>query len=70
MKMLMVLTSRNQLGDTGNKAGFQLGEFAAPCYVFKDAGADITLASSKGGRTDASRRFKDDDAAQKVLALL
>ena len=81
MKILMVLTSHDQLGDTGNKTGFWLEEFAAPYYVFKDAGADITLASPKGGQppldpssdaedaqTDATRRFKDDDAAQQVLA--
>jgi putative intracellular protease/amidase len=81
MKILMVLTSHDQLGDTGNKTGFWLEEFAAPYYVFKDAGADITLASPKGGQppldpssdsddaqTDATRRFKADEAAQKDLA--
>jgi putative intracellular protease/amidase len=81
MKILMVLTSHDKLGDTGNKTGFWLEEFAAPYYVFKDAGADITLASPKGGQppldpssdaedaqTDATKRFKGDDAAQKVLA--
>ena len=81
MKILMVLTSHDELGDTGNKTGFWLEEFAAPYYVFKDAGADVTLASPKGGQppldpnsdsddaqTDATRRFKDDDAAQKALA--
>ncbi|MEM5541625.1 type 1 glutamine amidotransferase domain-containing protein [Sulfitobacter sp. AS92] len=80
MKILMVLTSHDELGDTGNKTGFWLEEFAAPYYVFKDAGADVTLASPKGGQppldpnsdsddaqTDATRRFKDDDAAQKAL---
>lgn len=50
MKILMVLTSHDQLGDTGKKTGFWLEEFAAPYYVFKDAGADITLASPKGGQ--------------------
>ena len=81
MKILMVLTSHDQLGDTGKKTGFWLEEFAAPYYVFKDAGADITRASPKGGQppldpasdtddaqTDATARFKKDDAAQKALA--
>jgi len=81
MKILMVLTSHDKLGDTGNKTGFWLEEFAAPYYVFKDAGAEITLASPKGGQppldpssdaedaqTGATKRFKGDDAAQKVLA--
>ncbi|MEO7478745.1 MAG: type 1 glutamine amidotransferase domain-containing protein [Lysobacteraceae bacterium] len=81
MKILMVLTSHDQLGDTGKKTGFWLEEFAAPYYVFKDAGADITLATPRGGQppldpksddptaqTDATRRFKDDKAAQAVLA--
>lgn len=80
-RILMVLTSHDQLGDTGKKTGFWLEEFAAPYYVFKDAGADITLASPKGGQppldpksddvdaqTDATRRFKGDTAAQKALA--
>ncbi|KKK86779.1 hypothetical protein LCGC14_2759820 [marine sediment metagenome] len=81
MKILMVLTSHDKLGDTGNKTGFWLEEFAAPYYVFKDKGAEITLASPKGGQppldpssdnedtqTDATKRFKGDDAAQKELA--
>jgi len=81
MKILMVLTSHDQLGDTGKKTGFWLEEFAAPYYVFKDAGAEITLASPKGGQppldpasdtkdaqTEATDRFKQDDAAQKSLA--
>jgi len=81
MNILMVLTSHDQLGDTGKKTGFWLEEFAAPYYVFKDAGATVTLASPKGGQppldpssdtpdegTDATKRFKADDAAQKVLA--
>ena len=81
MKILMVLTSHDKLGDTGKKTGFWLEEFAAPYYVLKDAGADITLASPKGGQppidpssdtedaqTEATRRFKEDDATQKVLA--
>jgi len=81
MKILMVLTSHDELGDTGRKTGFWLEEFAAPYYVFKDAGAEVTLASPKGGQppldpssdaadaqTDATRRFKSDAAAQKALA--
>ncbi|RZV31905.1 MAG: type 1 glutamine amidotransferase domain-containing protein, partial [Sphingomonadaceae bacterium] len=81
MKILMILTSHDELGDTGKKTGFWLEEFAAPYYVFKDAGADITLASPEGGQppldpssdtedaqTDATRRFKDDEASQKALA--
>lgn len=81
MKILMVLTSHDQLGDTGKKTGFWLEEFAAPYYVFKDAGADITLASPQGGQppldpksdapdaqTDATRRFKEDSPAQQALA--
>lgn len=81
MKILMVLTSHDKLGDTGEKTGFWLEEFAAPYYVLKDAGADITLASPKGGQppldpksdaddaqTEATKRFKADDAAQAVLA--
>ena len=81
MKILMILTSHDQLGDTGKPTGFWLEEFAAPYYVLKDAGADIVLASPKGGQppldpksdeadaqTDATRRFKGDDAAQKALA--
>ena len=50
MKILMILTSHDQLGDTGKKTGFWLEEFAAPYYVFKDAQADITVASPKGGQ--------------------
>lgn len=81
MKILMVLTSHDKLGDTGKKTGFWLEEFAAPYYVFKDAGADVTLASPKGGQppldptsdadnaqTEATKRFKSDQAAQSDLA--
>jgi putative intracellular protease/amidase len=81
MNILMVLTSHDRLGDTGKKTGFWLEEFAAPYYVFKDAGANITLASPQGGQppldpksddpdaqTDATRRFKADPAAQQALA--
>lgn len=81
MKILMVLTSHGELGETGKKTGFWLEEFAAPYYVFKDAGAKITLASPKGGQppldpssdtedaqTGATDRFKSDDAAAIELA--
>jgi putative intracellular protease/amidase len=81
MKILMILTSHDQLGDTGKKTGFWLEEFAAPYYVFKDAGADITLASPQGGQppldpksdapdaqTEATARFSQDPDAQKALA--
>jgi putative intracellular protease/amidase len=81
MKILMVLTSHDQLGNTGKKTGFWLEEFAAPYYVFKDAGANITLASPKGGQppldpksdapdaqTEATLRFKQDPEAQSILA--
>ncbi len=81
MKILMVLTSHDQLGNTGQKTGFWLEEFAAPFYVFQDAGAQITLASPKGGQppldpksddpsfqTEATHRFKADPAAQAMLA--
>lgn len=81
MKILMVLTSHDQLGHTGHKTGFWLEEFAAPYYVFKDAGAEIVLASPKGGQppidpkssdpamqTDATRRFAEDAAARAALA--
>jgi putative intracellular protease/amidase len=81
MKILMVLTSHDQLGDTGRKTGFWLEELAAPYYVFKDAGAEIVLASPKGGRppldpkssepasqTDATRRFEADADALSALA--
>ncbi|HBM62193.1 MAG TPA: type 1 glutamine amidotransferase domain-containing protein, partial [Citreicella sp.] len=50
MKVLMVLTSHDTLGETGRKTGFWLEELAAPYYIFKDAGAQITLASPKGGQ--------------------
>jgi len=81
MKILMVLTSHDQLGDTGKKTGFWLEEFAAPYYVFKDAGADIVLASPKGGQppldpgsdtedaqTEATEHFKADADAKSLLA--
>ncbi|SFD81959.1 type 1 glutamine amidotransferase domain-containing protein [Massilia yuzhufengensis] len=81
MNVLMVVTSHDQLGDTGKKTGFWLEEFAAPYYALKDAGADVTVVSPLGGQppldpksdepdaqTDATRRFKSDAAAQAVLA--
>jgi len=81
VKILMVLTSHDQLGNTGRKTGFWLEEFAAPYFVFKDAGVDVTLASPKGGQppidpksdlpenqTPAMARFKKDAAAQRALA--
>ncbi|WP_213936590.1 type 1 glutamine amidotransferase domain-containing protein [Pseudomonas sp. dw_612] len=81
MKILMVLTSHDQLGNTGRKTGFWLEEFAAPYYTFKDAGAQLTLASPKGGQppldpksdepdaqTAATDRFRKDSAAQSALA--
>lgn len=81
MKILLVLTSHDRLGDTGKKTGFWLEEFAAPYYVFKDAGIEITLASPKGGQppldpksdepafqTTATERFTRDRAAQTALA--
>ncbi len=80
MKILMVLTSHDKLGDTGKKTGFWLEEFAAPYYTFIDAGAQVVVASPLGGQppldpksdeasaqTDATRRFKSDDVAQAVL---
>ena len=81
MKILMVLTSHDQLGDTGRKTGFWLEEFAAPYYAFRDAGAEVVLASPKGGQppldpasnvpsfqTDMTRRFEADAAAKAQLA--
>jgi putative intracellular protease/amidase len=62
MKILMVLTSHDQLGDTGRKTGFWLEEFAAPYYVFKDAGAQITLASPLGGQPPLDPKSDDPDA--------
>ena len=81
MKILIVLTSHDQLGDTGKKTGFWLEEFAAPYYVLKDGGATITLTSPKGGQppldpksdlsenlTEQTKRFRTDSAAQAELA--
>jgi len=81
MKILMILTSHDQMGDTGHKTGFWLEEFTAPYYVFRDAGADITIASPKGGKppvdpnseaeealTETTRRFQADAHAKEALA--
>lgn len=81
MKILMVLTSHDQLGNTGRKTGFWLEELAAPYYAFKDAGAEIVLASPKGGQppldpksnepdfqTELTHRFEADAAAKAQLA--
>lgn len=81
MKILMVLTSHDQLGNTGKKTGFWLEELAAPYYVFKDAGAEVVLASPKGGQppldpksnepdfqTAATQRFEADSSATAQLA--
>jgi len=80
MKVLMVITSHDQLGNTGRKTGFWLEELAAPYFVFKDAGAEITLASPRGGRppldpksnepefqTELTVRFEKDEAAEAQL---
>jgi putative intracellular protease/amidase len=81
MKILMVITSHDKLGNTGRKTGFWLEELAAPYFVFKDAGAEVVLASPKGGqppldpksnepnfRTELTRRFEADSAANEQLA--
>jgi len=81
MKILMVLTSHNEFGTSGNATGFWLEEFATPYYLFIDKGAVVTLASPKGGTppidptseqeayaTDATRRFAEDDTVRKLLA--
>ena len=81
MRVLIVLTSHDQLGNTGGKTGFWLEEFAAPYYRLLDAGAELTLASPAGGQppldpkssqpdaqTDATRRFDGDSEAQDILA--
>ena len=81
MKVLMVMTSHDQLGDTGRKTGIWLEEFAAPFYVLTDAGIDVVLASPKGGQppidpsseeksalTEATQRFKEDNKSQALFA--
>ena len=81
MKILMVLTSHDKLGNTELKTGFWLEEFASPYYVFKDQNIEVTLASPKGGnppldpksvepdfQTEATERFRNDEESQKLLA--
>lgn len=81
MKILIVLTSHSDLGNTGKKTGFWVEEFAAPYYKLKDAGAEITLASPKGGQppidpksaepenqTEATRRFDNDPELKSLLS--
>lgn len=81
MKILFVLTSHDSLGDTGKKTGFWVEEFAAPYYALLDKGAEITVATPKGGQapidpssdtedaqTKDTKRFKEDKAAQDVIA--
>lgn len=68
MNILMILTSHDKLGDTGKKTGFWLEEFAAPYYVFEDAGATITLASPKGGQPPLDPSSDADDAQTKMTA--
>jgi len=81
MKILFVVTSHDQLGDTGHKTGFWVEEFAAPYYTFKDAGFDITVATPKGGQapidpsseapdaqTHATERYYKDETAQQIIA--
>ncbi|MGA8855106.1 MAG: type 1 glutamine amidotransferase domain-containing protein [Christiangramia sp.] len=80
MKVLFVLTSHDELGDTGNKTGFWIEEFANPYYKLLDKGVDITVATPRGGKapidpssdtedtqTEDTKRFKKDEAAQKVI---
>jgi len=81
MKILMVLTSHSELGNTGRKTGFWVEEFAAPYYTLKDAGATISIASPKGGQppidpsstepanqTESTHRFDKDSALRELLA--
>mgnify|MGYP003675054408 FL=1 len=80
-KVLFVLTSHSELGNTGEKTGFWVEEFAAPYYLLHDKNIDITIASPKGGQppidpksaaddaqTEATKRFNDDTALQEKLA--
>ncbi|WP_405396989.1 type 1 glutamine amidotransferase domain-containing protein [Maribacter sp. Asnod2-G09] len=80
MKILFVLTSHDQLGDTGKKTGFWIEEFAAPYYALLDKGAEITVATPKGGQapidpssdsedaqTKDTKRYKEDKDAQSVI---
>lgn len=81
MKILMVLTSQSALGDTGEKTGFWVDEFASPYYVFADSGATVTIASPKGGQppvdpkseladaqTPSTKKFNEDQALMEKLA--
>ena len=81
MKVLIVLTSHSELGNTGHKTGFWIEEFAAPYYILQDAGAAVTIASPKGGQppidpksaepraqTGATKRFDADKELQQLLA--
>ena len=81
MKVLFVMTSHDQLGDTGKKTGFWIEEFAAPYYKLADAGVDITIASPNGGQppidpkseepdaqTEATKRYYQDKALQEKLS--
>ncbi|HAF77489.1 MAG TPA: type 1 glutamine amidotransferase domain-containing protein [Maribacter sp.] len=81
MKILFVLTSHDQLGDTGKKTGFWVEEFAAPYYALLDKGAEITVATPKGGQapidpssdtedaqTKDTKRFKEDKEAKEIIA--
>ncbi|SRX72410.1 type 1 glutamine amidotransferase domain-containing protein [Aequorivita antarctica] len=80
-KVLFVLTSHSELGNTGEKTGFWIEEFAAPYYLLKDKGVEITIASPKGGQppidpksatpdaqTPATVRFNGDKETQEILA--
>lgn len=81
MKVLFVVTSHDELGNTGHKTGFWVEEFAAPYYVFKDAGFEVVVASPKGGQapidpnsevpdaqTEATNRYYSDEAVQQIIA--
>ncbi len=81
MKVLFVLTSHSELGNTGKKTGFWIEEFAAPYYVMADEGVDVTIVSPKGGQppidpkseapdaqTEATKRYHADEALKQKLA--
>jgi putative intracellular protease/amidase len=80
-KVLMILTSHDELGDTGKKTGTWLEEIASPYYILKDAGISVSFATPKGGeapidpvselpdfQTDATHRYKDDPELQRLIA--
>lgn len=80
-KVLFVLTSHDELGNTGEKTGFWVEEFASPYYILKDKGFEITVASPKGGQppidpksnepdfqTESTKRFDKDQEAKQLLA--